>query len=256
MHYIKLTPENLDAEHICCAISNNKDPQVACKKAWLRARMEEGLIFLKAEARGKCFIEYMPAESAWVPIEARGYMHINCHWVSGSLKGHGYADDLLEACIADSRAKGRSGITAISSSKKRPYLSDPKYLSYKGFQMADTAQPFFTLYYLPFENGAPVPQFKASSRIPRCEGQGFALYYTEGCPFTAKYVPLIEQAAQAAGYPFTRVLIDSREKAQSAPAAWTNYALFYDGQFVTNEILSEKKFMALAEELLGNRGAF
>lgn len=45
------------------------------------------------------------------------------------------------------------------------------------------------------------------------------------------------------------MLIDSVEKAQSAPTAWTNYAVFYNGEYVTNEILSEKKFAELVERL-------
>ena len=57
-----------------CAISNNNDVQVSSKKAWLADRFDEGLVFLKSVERGKCFIEYIPAENAWVPIEADGYM--------------------------------------------------------------------------------------------------------------------------------------------------------------------------------------
>ena len=33
MEYIRVTKENLEKEHICCAISNNKDIQVSSKKA-------------------------------------------------------------------------------------------------------------------------------------------------------------------------------------------------------------------------------
>ena len=84
MEYIRVTKENLEKEHICCAISNNKDIQVSSKKAWLADRFDEGLVFLKSVERGKCFIEYIPAECAWNPIEAPGYMYINCLWVSGS----------------------------------------------------------------------------------------------------------------------------------------------------------------------------
>ena len=105
MEYIKLTPDNLEKEHICCAISSNKDVQVSSKKAWLAERLKEGLVFLKSAERGKCFIEYIPAENAWCPVEADGYMHINCFWVSGSFKGHGYANDLLNACVADAKAQ-------------------------------------------------------------------------------------------------------------------------------------------------------
>ena len=61
MEYIRVTKENLEKEHICCAISNNKDIQVSSKKAWLADRFDEGLVFLKSVERGKCFIEYIPA---------------------------------------------------------------------------------------------------------------------------------------------------------------------------------------------------
>ena len=78
MELIKLTPDNIEQEHICCAIANNKDIQVMSKKNWLKERLEEGLVFLKGNVRGKCFIEYIPAEYAWAPIDAKDYMYINC----------------------------------------------------------------------------------------------------------------------------------------------------------------------------------
>ena len=95
MDYIQLTKENIEKEHICCAISNNRDVQVSSKKNWLADRFDDGLVFIKSVQRGKCFIEYIPAENAWVPIAADNYMYINCLWVSGSLKGNGYASDLF-----------------------------------------------------------------------------------------------------------------------------------------------------------------
>ena len=130
-----------------------------------------------------------------------------------------------------------------------PFLSDPKYLSDKGFKVADTAEPNFTLMYLPFADDALAPKFREQAKRPHISEDGFVLYYTSGCPFTAKYVPIIEDCAKQNGIQFRSVHIDSREAAQSAPAAWTNYALFYNGNYVTNEILSEKKFLALADKL-------
>ena len=44
----------------------------------MKQRFDEGLVFYRSEERGKCFIEYIPAENAWVPIEADGYLYINC----------------------------------------------------------------------------------------------------------------------------------------------------------------------------------
>ena len=102
MNYIHITKENLDKEHICCAMSGK---QSLAKKEWLRQRFDEGLVFYRSEERGKCFIEYIPAENAWVPIEAEGYLYINCLWIAGAMKGHGYSNDLLNACIRDARAQ-------------------------------------------------------------------------------------------------------------------------------------------------------
>ena len=83
MEFIRVTEENLEKEHICCAISSNKDCQVVSKKRWLSKRFQEGLVFLKANVRGKCFIEYLPAEHAFAPVKADGYMYINCLPVCG-----------------------------------------------------------------------------------------------------------------------------------------------------------------------------
>ena len=41
MEYIRITKDNLEKEHICCAISNNKDVQVSSKKGWLADRFDE-----------------------------------------------------------------------------------------------------------------------------------------------------------------------------------------------------------------------
>lgn len=110
MDFIRVTQENIEKEHICCAIASNKDVQVIAKKNWLKDRLEEGLVFLKGNERGKCFIEYIPAEYAWIPIEAAGYMYIDCLWVSGKFKGHGYANELLHTCIQDSKEKGKKDL--------------------------------------------------------------------------------------------------------------------------------------------------
>lgn len=245
MEYIRITKENLEEEHICCAISNNKDIQVSSKKEWLSERLAEGLVFLKSTQRGKCFIEYIPAENAWVPINADGYMYIDCLWVSGSLKGHGYSNDLLEACIQDSREKGKRGLCILSSAKKRSFLADPRFLHYKGFAVCDESDNGIQLWCLPFEDGVSKPEFKECAGHPKTSEDGYVLYYTNQCPFCAKYVPVIEKIAGENGVKFQSIHIGDRESARNAPTPVTNYALFRDGEYITNEILSEKKFLKM-----------
>lgn len=247
MEYIRVTRENLEKEHICCAISNNNDVQVSSKKSWMAQCFDDGLVFLKSVERGKCFIEYIPAENAWVPIVAPDYLYIDCFWVSGSFKGHGYSNDLLNACIADAKAGGKAGLCVLSSTKKMPFLSDPKHLAYKGFTVADTSDCGVNLMYLPLSDTAPVPCFKPCAKHPHVEDGGYVLYYTNQCPFNGKYVPIVAQTALENNIPFKAVHLETKEQAQAAPTPCTNYALFYNGQWLTNEQQNDKKFLKLAQ---------
>lgn len=146
--------------------------------------------------------------------------------------------------------KGKSGLCILSSAKKRGFLADPKYLKYKGFIKADSAEPYFELMYLPFDPSAPAPRFREQVKSAQTDGSGFEIFYTSQCPFTAKYVPLIENMANDMNLPLSAVHISSREQAQNAPCAYTAFSLFYNGKFITHEIPSEKKFAAICEEFV------
>ena len=212
MDYIRVTKENIDREHICCAMSGK---QSLAKKEWLKQRFEEGLVFYRSAERGKCFIEYIPAENAWVPIDAAGWLYINCLWVSGSLKGHGYSSELL---------------------------------THKGFKVSDISDCGINLMYLPLAENARPPKFKDCAKHPKVEENGFVLYYTDQCPYTYYWVPKVQEAAKEHGIPFKTVHITEKETAQNVPAPVTTYALFRDGKFVTQSIQSDKKFLKLAAE--------
>ena len=242
MGFIRITEENIDREHICCAMSNRQSDR---KKEWLKARFREGLVFYRSEERGKCFIEYIPAENAWVPINADNYMYIDCLWVSGSFKGHGYSTDLLDACTEDSKEKGKLGLCILAAAKKKPFLADPKFLKYKGFAVCDEADNGIQLWYLPFDADADKPQFRECAKHPYVEENGYVLYYTSQCPFNAKYVPILEQTAKENDILFHAIHIESREDARNAPTPITNYALFHNGDYITNEQLNDKKFLKL-----------
>ena len=245
MNYIRITKDNIDKEHICCAMSNK---QSAAKKEWLKQRFEEGLVFYRSEERGKCFIEYIPAEYAWVPIEAAGYLYINCLWIAGSMKGHGYSNDLLDECLRDAKAQGKKGLCILSAEgRKREFLSDPKYLAHKGFLTADISECGITLLSLPFAPDAQSPKFQDCAKRPQTSETGFVIYYTDQCPFTYYWVPRVAEVAAEHGIPLKTIHITDRETAQNLPAPVTTYALFRDGKFVTHAIQSDKKFLKLAQ---------
>ncbi|MDD5804127.1 MAG: YoaP domain-containing protein [Clostridia bacterium] len=244
MNYIQITKENIDKEHICCAMSGK---QSLVKKEWLKQQFDEGLVFYRSAERGKCFIEYIPAENAWVPIEADGYLYINCLWVSGSMKGHGYSTDLLNKCICDAKTQSKKGICILcADGRKREFLADPKFLAHKGFLLADTSDCGITLQYLPLMVDAKPPKFKDCAKHPKTDGEGFVLYYSDQCPFTYYWVPRVEETAKEYNILLKTIHITTKEAAQNVPAPVTTYALFRDGEFVTQGIQSDKKFLKLA----------
>lgn len=119
--------------------------------------------------------------------------------------------------------------------------------SYKDIQAM--SKKVFTLLYLPFCINTPKPCFRPQAKAAEISKLGFVLYYSHQCPFIAKYVPLLEEAAGNAGIPFETIRIDSREKAQNVPVIVTNFSIYYNGKFVTYEILSVGKFEKRAKTL-------
>lgn len=250
MKIIDIDKHNIEKEHICCAISNIKnDVSVSSKKGWMTINFDNGLVFKRLDARGKVFIEYMPAEKAWVPVKADGYMFINCFWVSGQFKGKGYADKLLAECIKDAKPKGKKGLVINSADKKRPFLSDPEFLKHKGFKECDSAQPYFRLYYLPFKEREKVPHYTDAVKNQNIKDKGLVLYYSFQCPFVGKYSALMKEAAEKRGIRLKMNRFENYKEAQKAPSPFTAYALFYNGKLYSSEILSMPKFEKLLNEI-------
>ena len=158
MDYLTLDDQSLQDHHICCAMSDKKCAQgYAAKKDWLRTQFSNGYRFHKADVRGKVFIEYVPIEHSWLPLSGRKFMVINCFWVSGRFKGQGHGTALLDQCLRD--ADRLDGVVAVSSDKKRPFMTDPKFLAHKGFEVIDEAPPFFKLWGLKTNPSATFPTF-------------------------------------------------------------------------------------------------
>ena len=126
--------------------------------------MTTAWFFLRLNARGKVFIEYLPAEKAWAPVVAPNQMYINCFWVSGSYKKQGHGAALLAQCVADAKAAGMQGVSVLSAAKKKPFLSDGAYLKRKGFVVADTSETGYELLWLPLAEGAQPPQFHTGGK--------------------------------------------------------------------------------------------
>lgn len=243
--YVNITLDNIDNEHLCCAIGDPKHQEgVNNKKEWLKDRIKEGHIFRKLNARGKVFIEYAPLEYAWTPISGNNFIYIYCLWVSGSFKGKGIAKDLIEYVIDDAKNKGKDGICTISSKKKKPFLGEKKFFEYYGFNVVDTIGDY-ELLSLSFNNKNP--RFNENARKLEIDIKDFTIYYSPECPYVINCIKEIEEYSKENNIPLNIVKIDTLEKAKQVPCIFNNWANFKEGKFVSNTLLNKNSFEKLVK---------
>ena len=246
--YINLTLENIDDEHICCAIGDKKHQAgVNSKKEWIKNKLKDGHVFRKLDARGKTFIEYEPIETAWVPISGKNYEYIYCLWVAGSFKGKGIAKELLEYAIKDSKKKGMSGICTLTSKKKKPFVGEKGFFLHYGFKVVDEIGDY-ELLVLQFDK-SKAPKFNDNARNMKIDNKDFTIYYSNECPYVEYEVQELSEYAKDKKIKINFIKIDTLEKAKNAPCVFNNWANFYKGEFVSNTILNANSFEKLVDQI-------
>ncbi len=255
MEIISIDAINIAEKHICCALGTDQDSRhrETNKKHWLFERYKEGLVFRRLDARGKIFIEYMPIETVWKPIIGKNYMVINCLWVSGKFKGQGYAQKLLELCLEDAKAKGMDGVCVATSPKRKPFLTDGRFYKKFGFEVVDEAPPFFILSAYKFNQTAPNPAFAPHTKTGTCENQnGFTLMYSDQCPYMEPYINLYADRIRTLNIPAQVIKFENYHQAQSMGCPFGTSSIYYEGKFITHELLAPTKLDAFIEKTTGN----
>ena len=218
---------------------------MAAKKKWLRERLDEGHVFRKLDDRGKVFIEYAPLETAWTPVLGDNYLYIYCLWVAGSFKGKGHGAALLDYCIEDAKARGKSGVCVLSARKKKPFMADKKFFMKYGFETVDTTDDGYELLALSFDGS--LPRFAQNVKKQAIPGKELTIYYGMQCPFIPNCIEQVKGYCEANSVPLELVAVDSLEAAKAVPCVFNNWAVFKDGRFETVHLLNEgqlKKLLA------------
>ncbi len=236
---MQLNSENIDSEHICCAISDKKCAEsYQSKKDWLKSEFNNGYVFRRLNERAKVFIEYGPAETAWVPITAPNFLNVNCFWVSGKYKKSGYGKALLQSAVEDAKKQGKNGLVTVVGTKKFHFMSDTKWLLRQGFEEEEKISSGFSLLALKFGDIPEHPKFNASVISGECpEKKGIVVYYSNRCPFSAFHAnESLVVTAKKRNLPLKVIKLNTLKEAQSAPSPATIFSLFLDGQFVTTDL--------------------
>lgn len=235
--FINLTLENLAHEHLCCIIRSRKPhPGVEAKHQWLSARLPEGHVFRKLDdAKATVFIEYAPLETAWVPVIGDNYYYLYCLWVAGEYKGKGYGKALMEYCLADAKAKGKSGICLLGATRQKHWLTDQIFAKKFGFQTVDNTNNGYELLALSLDG--TTPKFAPNAKQLQIDNQQLTIYYTVQCPYILQNLELVQRYCELHQIPLDLIPVDSLQKAKELPCVFNNWAVFYGGKFVTVNLL-------------------
>jgi hypothetical protein len=139
----KVGPANISECGIGCLI-NRKNPGFQFKTEWLRQSFAEGLrFFMFRDGQGMPlgFIEFVPGEFAWRPVDASGWLFVQCLWVfPRGQKMAGLGSRLVQACVAEARATHAIGVAAMVSDG--PWMAGKEVFLKNGFRSVGAAGRF------------------------------------------------------------------------------------------------------------------
>ena len=195
---------------------------------------------------GRGFIEYIPGEYAWRPVEASGYLFIHCLWVVGKSKGKGFAKLLLEECCADARRVGAQGVAMVTSEGN--WLIGKRLLLNRGFRAVDHAPPGYELLAKDFGQ-APPPLFPTDwDRRAASFGEGLTVVRTDQCPYLDDAVNTTLDVGRERGLKVQAVeLTNAREVRQRAPSPYGVFSIVLDGEVLSHYYQPKKKLIELLD---------
>ena len=141
----------------------------------------------------------------------------------------------MEYCLADARAKGKSGVCMLGAEKQKAWLSDQAFAEKYGFETVDIAPDGYRLLAISFDGRKP--RFGENAKQQAIEPQELTVYYSSQCPYIHQSVELVRKTCEELETPYTLVSVDTLEKAKSLPCVFNNWAVFYRGKFVTVNLL-------------------
>ena len=239
LKFIEVNEINAPKEGFFC-VRNPKYEGFQLKLNWLRERWREGLK-LKILKNGEDkigFIEYIPGEYAWRPVQAKNYLFIHCLMVYAKKNYHsGYGSLLIKDCIADAKKMNKAGVAVMAS--KGTWMADKSIFLKNGFDKVDSKDRFDLLVYR--FNEAPDPSF-INWEDNLNKYRGLHLIYANQCPLFIKSVDEMKQTAKEYGLELKVTVLKTAYDAQQAPSGYGTYSLVYDGKLLSDHYISNTRF--------------
>ena len=143
----------------------------------------------------------------------------------------------MEYCLADAKAKGKSGVCMLGANKQKSWLSDQSFAKKFGFEVVDTTDNGYELLALSFDG--TTPKFAPNAKSPEIENKELTIYYDMQCPYIYQKIEMIKKYCETNHVPLSLIHVDTLQKAKELPCVFNNWAVFYKGHFETVNLLSD-----------------
>jgi hypothetical protein len=248
----KVGPGNLSECGIGC-ITNPKHQGHGPKVDWLNQRFTEGLRFLLfRDRRGKplAFLEYVPGEFAWRPVDAEGWVFVHCLWVySSGQKVGGLGSRLIKACIEEARQLGARGVAAMVSDG--PWMVGKEIFLRNGFVQIAERDRFQLVIHRLKEGPEPCIRDVGTNLA---EHQGLHIVYAAQCPMLPKSVNDVTEMAAEHGLAVKVTVLNSASEARDAPSHYGVFNLLWNGRLLSDHYVSKGRFKNILKREILNTG--
>ena len=249
MKVVKVTPENAHEEGLFC-LKNTKRSGFEAKYNWFVNEYKKGLnlhIARNDEGDQLGFIEYVPSEEAWKPINAKNFMVIHCLMVYPKKnKNLGIGSKLIQKCEEDARALGRAGMAVMTSDKS--WVAGKSVFLKNGFEVIDT-KGRFELLSKKFKPSISNPEFFDWESRQK-DFKGWNLVYADQCPYHEKAAEEIYDEALDQNIDLKIRKIDTPYLAQQAPSGFGVFTLLHDGRVLEDHYISRTRFKNILKKEL------
>jgi hypothetical protein len=241
----KVGPANLAECGIGC-LTNPNNPGHQTKVEWLHRRFAEGLRFLlfrDGEGRPLGFLEYVPGEQAWRPVDASGWLFVHCLWVyPRGQKVGGLGSRPIQACLEEAQLKRAVGVATVVSDG--PWMARKEVFLRNGFEPIGRADRFQLIIHR-LRDG-PEPRFRdISGNLAKY--RGLHLVYCAQCPMLPKSVNDLSEMAAEHGVELNVTVLKTAREAQNAPSYYGVFNLVWNGRLLSDHYVSKGRFKNLLQ---------
>ena len=248
---ISITEVNLDnvAQEGLFCVKNVKAPGYSAKLKWFRERVADGLKLkiLKEDDQPLGFIEYVPAEKAWRPVVAPGFLFIHCIVIySKDKRERNLGSLLIQDCLNDAKQNRKKGVSVMSS--KGSWIADKRIFIKNDFSLIEEKGRFELL------------EFKLDKRAPSAQlidwernltrYSGWHLIYADQCPWHAKAVEELYKTSLDFDIDLKITQLKRPEDIQRSPSGYGVFGLVNNGKLLEDHYISATRFKNILKKEL------